>query len=371
MRVAAPSSERPTVLITEPIGASGMRILEQACTCIAPWRDGVHDEAPLRAELRRVEAVIVRLFAVDASDLAAAQRLKVVAKHGAGLDNIDCQAATERGIPVIYTPGANANAVAEHAIGLLLALARNTCVADTTLRDGRAYERGQFQGIELAGKTLAIIGLGRIGSRVARKAHGLDMQVIAYDPYVDPASYAGPATLVDSFDHLLASADFVTLHVPLTAETRNMIDSRALAGLKPTCRLINTSRGGVIDERNLNDALHRGSLAGAALDVFEQEPLASGHPLFQAPNTLLTPHVSGLTAEAMSNVSRQVACGVIDLLAGRTPDGLVNPVVLSKRSNGAGQRNATQERASAFSPERLPENASTKAILRARGNKYD
>ena len=251
MRVAAPSSERPTVLITEPIGASGMRILEQACTCIAPWRDGVHDEAPLRAELRRVEAVIVRLFAVDASDLAAAQRLKVVAKHGAGLDNIDCQAATERGIPVIYTPGANANAVAEHAIGLLLALARNTCVADTTLRDGRAYERGQFQGIELAGKTLAIIGLGRIGSRVARKAHGLDMQVIAYDPYVDPASYAGPATLVDSFDHLLAGADFVTLHVPLTAETRNMIDSRALAGLKPTCRLINTSRGGVIDERNL------------------------------------------------------------------------------------------------------------------------
>ena len=127
----------------------------------------------------------------------------------------------------------------------------------------------------------------------------------------------------------------------------------------------------MIDEQTLSDALHRGSLAGAALDVFEQEPLASGHPLFQAPNTLLTPHVSGLTAEAMSNVSRQVAFGVIDLLAGRTPDGLVNPVVLSKRSNGAGQRNATRERASAFSPERLPENASTKTILRARGNKYD
>ena len=231
MRVAAPPSERPTVLITEPIGATGMRILEQECTCIAPWRDGVHDEAPLRAELRRVDAVIVRLFEVDAGDLAAAQRLKVVAKHGAGLDNIDCQAATERGIPVIYTPGANANAVAEHAIGLLLALAR------TTLRDGRAYERGQFQGIELAGKTLAIIGLGRIGSRVARKAQGLDMQVIAYDPYVDSASYAGPATLVDFFDHLLAGADFVTLHVPLTAETRNLIDSRALGRLKPTCRI--------------------------------------------------------------------------------------------------------------------------------------
>ena len=158
-----------------------MPILEQSCTCIAPWQDGVSDEAALRAELRHVDAVIVRLFEVGASELTGVPRLKVVAKHGAGLDDIDCQAATERGIPVIYTPGANANAVAEHAIGLLLALARNTCVADATLRDGRAYERGQFQGIELAGKTLAIIGLGRIGSRVARKAHGLDMQVIAYD----------------------------------------------------------------------------------------------------------------------------------------------------------------------------------------------
>ena len=328
MAVAEQRSDRPTVLITEPIGDSGLQILDATCDCVAPWRDGAANEEWLRAELARVDAVIVRLFRVGATDLAYATRLKVVAKHGAGLDNIDCQAATERGIPVIYTPGANANAVAEHAVGLLLALARNTCAADATLHDGRPYERGEFEGIELAEKTLAIVGLGRIGSRVARKAHGLDMRVIAYDPYVAPSDYGGPATLVDTFDELLAAADFVTLHVPLTAETRNMIDAGALARIKPSCRLVNTSRGGVIDERALGGALRAGALAGAALDVFEREPLASDHPLLQAPNALLTPHVGGLTAEAMSNVSRQVARGVIDTLQGRTSDGLVNPDVL-------------------------------------------
>ena len=313
----------------------------------------------MRAELGCADAVIVRLFKINADDLAGARRLKVVAKHGAGLDNIDCQAATERGIPVIYTPGANANAVAEHAIGLLLALARNTTRADAALRGGRPFERGEFQGVELAGRTLAIIGLGRIGSRVARKAHGLDMQVVAYDPYVDPASYAGPVTLVGSVDHLLAAADFVTLHVPLTDETRNMIDTGALARLKPGCRLINTSRGGVIDERALCDALHRGSLAGAALDVFAQEPLAPGHPLRRTPNTLLTPHVSGITAEAMSNVSRQVARGVIDVLEGRTPGGLVNPVVLDQPSGSGRQRASARDtyRAHVVKPERIESNA--------------
>ena len=330
MAVAEHSSDRPTVLITEPIGDSGLQILDAACDCIAPWRDGVADEERLRAELARVDAVIVRLFQVGAADLAGATSLKVVAKHGAGLDNIDCQAATEHGIPVIFAPGANANAVAEHTIGLLLALARNTCSADATLRAGRPYERGEFEGIELSGKTLAIIGLGRIGGRVARKAHRLDMRVIAYDPYVAPATYEGPAILVETLDELLAAADFVTLHVPLTGETRNMIDASALARLKPSCRLVNTSRGGVIDELALCRALRERTLAGAALDVFAHEPLASNHPLVDAPNALLTPHVSGLTAEAMSNVSRQVARGVIDTLQGRTPNGLANPEVLAR-----------------------------------------
>ena len=272
-----------------------------------------------------MDAVVVRLFQVGDAELAAAPRLKLVAKHGAGLDNIDCAAAARRGVPVIYTPGANSNAVAEHALGLMLALARNTSSADATLHSSRPYQKEQFAGIELSGKTLGVIGLGRIGTRVARKAHGLEMRVIAYDPYVGRGAYRGPATFVDTLEELLAGADFVTLHVPLTAETRHIIDTSALARLKPSSRLVNTSRGGVIDEIALSSALHAGTVAGAALDVFEEEPLAVDHPLTRTPNTLLTPHLSGLTAEAMAAVSEQVAHGVIDVLQGRLPQDLLAP----------------------------------------------
>ena len=319
---------RPSVLITEPIGASGLRILERACDCIVPWRDGPPDATTpehLRTRLAAVDAVVVRLFPVGDAELAAAPSLRLVAKHGAGLDNIDCAAAARRGVPVIYTPGANSNAVAEHALGLLLALARNTSSADATLRSAQPYQKEQFLGIEVSGKTLGIVGLGRIGTRVARKAHGLEMRVLAYDPYVDRAAYPGPATFVDTLEELLAAADFVTLHVPLTAETRHMIDTRALRRLKPGCRVINTCRGGVIDETALSCALQEGTLAGAALDVFEEEPLAVDHPLTRTPNTLITPHVSGLTTEAMAAVSEQVAQRVIDVLHGRIPRELLAP----------------------------------------------
>ena len=326
--MADSANPRPTVLITEPIGASGLRILECACTCIVPWRDGAPgatDPQRLRAQLAAVDAVVVRLFPVGDAELVAAPRLKLVAKHGAGLDNIDCAAAARRGVPVIYTPGANSNAVAEHALGLLLALARNTSSADAMLRSAKPYQKEQFLGLELSGKTLGIIGLGRIGTRVARKAHGLEMRVIAYDPYIDRGAHQGPAAFVDSLEELLAGADFVTLHVPLTAETRHMIDAGALALLKPSSRVVNTSRGGVIDETALSEALQAGTLAGAALDVFEEEPLAVDHPLTRTPNTLITPHVSGLTTEAMAAVSEQVAHGVIDVLHGRMPQDLLAP----------------------------------------------
>ena len=318
------------MLITEPIGAAGLRILEGSCTCIAPWRerDGgpeAADPQRLRAHLAAVDAVLVRLFEVRDQDLAAAPRLKVVAKHGAGLDNIDCAAAARRGVPVIYTPGANSNAVAEHTLGLLLALARNTSRAEATLRSAGPYQREQFLGVELAGKTLGVVGIGRIGGRVARKAHGLEMRVLAYDPYVDRAAYRGPAAFADTLEHLLAAADFVTLHVPLTGATRRLIDAGALARLKPGARLVNPSRGEVIDEAALADALQAGTLAGAALDVFAEEPLAAGHPLTRTPNTLLNPHLSGLTAEAMAAVSEQIAHGVIDVLQGRVPHDLLAP----------------------------------------------
>ena len=248
---------KPTVFVPEPIAACGMALLEAACDCVAPWADGTAPgDAEAREMLHGADAVIVRLFEIGAADLEQSPRLKVIAKHGVGVDNIDCDAATARGIPVVFTPKANANSVAEHTIGLMLALARNVVPASIALRDGRFADRSQFIGVELAGRTLGIVGLGRIGSRVAEiAAVGLGMKVCGYDPYVAPGAYSGPAERVESLDELLAVADFLTLHVGLTAETRHLLDDRRLARLKPGCRVLNTSRGAVIDERALVRAL--------------------------------------------------------------------------------------------------------------------
>ena len=190
--------------------------------------------------------------------------------------------------------------------------------------------RDRLRGIELADKTLAVAGLGRIGARVAQMAAlGLGMDVCAYDPFVKRDAYAGPATLVDSLEDLFPRADFLTLHLPLTADTRHLINARTLKLLKPGCRLINTSRGAVVDEAALAEALHRGHLAGAALDVFSEEPLPGDHPLCLAPNTLLTPHVAGLTEESAERMSLHVAQGILDVLHGKRPEHLFNPEVFA------------------------------------------
>ncbi len=321
---------RPAVFVPEPIAPCGMALLEAAVHCMAPWAEGrVPTDAEAREMLRGADAVIVRLFEIGAADLDRCPRLKVIAKHGVGVDNIDCDAATARGIPVVFTPKANANSVAEHTIGLMLALARNVVPASVALREGRFADRSQFIGVELAGRTLGIVGLGRIGSRVAEiAAKGLAMKVCGYDPYVAAGAYSGPAERVESLDELLAVADFLTLHVGLTAETRHLLDDRRLARLKPGCRVLNTSRGAVIDERALVRALEAGRIAGAALDVFEEEPIAAGHPLCRAPNVLLTPHIASSSRESMDRMATDCAQGVLDVLQGRTPADLVNPDVM-------------------------------------------
>ena len=285
--------------------------------------------AETREMLHGADAVIVRLFEIDAADLERCPDLKVIAKHGVGVDNIDCAAATARGIPVVYTPKANANAVAEHTIGLMLALARHVVGASVALRDGRFADRGRFIGVELAGKTLGVVGLGRIGSRVAEiAAAGLAMKVRAYDPYLAPNAYTGPTERAASLDELLGAADFLTLHVGLSPETRHLIDDRRIAKLKPGCRLINTSRGAVIDQRALIRGLEEGRIAGAALDVFEEEPVAADHPLCRAPNLLLTPHIASSSRESMDRMATDAARGVLDVLQGRTPADLANPDVM-------------------------------------------
>ena len=315
---------KPAVFIPEPISACGLERLEAHCECLAPWLEG--QAIDVEEALAAADALLVRLFKVDEGVLQRAPRLKVIAKHGVGLDNINLGQAAARDIPVLYTPEANANAVAEHAMALILALARQLGAAEAALRGGCFAARIEFTGVEVSGRVLGIVGLGRIGRRVAHKAGvGLGMQVLGHDPYVAAADYDGPALLVDSLDDLLGQVDFLTLHVPLTPETHHMLDAAQIEKLRPECRVINTSRGAVLDEVALAAALARGRIAGAAVDVFAQEPPLATHPLCAAPNALLTPHIAGMTDRASEQMALDAAQGIVDVLQGRTPKYPVEP----------------------------------------------
>lgn len=329
---------KPTIFVAERIAACGLELLRSECNCLIPWEDNIplstqslgDEESPLKIGLSEADGVVVRLFKIDPQVLSIANRLKVIAKHGVGIDNIDCEAATARNIPVVYTPAANANAVAEHTLALILALSRQIAPANTALKEGRFNDRNLFQGVELAGKLLAVVGLGRIGSRVARMASaGLGMNVLAYDPFLPKASYSGPAIIEASLEVLFRKADFLTFHVPLTPVTKHMLNQQSLKLLKPECRIVNTSRGALIDQTALALALHEYRIAGAALDVFEEEPLPAAHPLCHAPNALLTPHISSSTKESLERMSIQAAQGVLDVLHGKRPEYVANPEVFA------------------------------------------
>jgi D-3-phosphoglycerate dehydrogenase len=320
---------KPRILITEHISGAGVDLLSSACECLIPWQDGRSTSgAEMRSVLYDVDAVLVRLFSVDAHDLAQTSRLKVIGKHGVGVDNIDCQAATRHGVAVVNTPVANSNAVAEHAITSMLVLARQLEHMSREMRAGRFDVRNDVRGVEVAGKSLGVVGLGRIGARVVEiAALGLGMAVYVYDPLV--TDYAGPGTQVASVGELLPRVDFLSFHVPLTPETRDLINAESIAQLKPGCQIVNTARGGVVNEVDVATALEAGDLAGAAIDVFEDEPLPQDHPLLAAPNCLLTPHIAGITKESMDRMATHSAQGVLDVLEGRRPQHLVNPEVMT------------------------------------------
>lgn len=321
---------KPTVLIPELIAPPGLELLERECNVIAPWKDGATDtESDSRALLPQADAVVVRLFRVDEADLARSEHLKIISKHGVGLDNIDLEAATRRKVAVATTLTANSNAVAEQTLALMFALARHTPAAFEAAKAGLFAERHRFVGQELQGRTLGIVGVGRIGSRVATKAAlGLGMEVRAYDPPLDKSTYDGPAVFENSLATLLAKSDILTLHVPLTDETRYMINAETLALMQPGALLINTCRGGVVDGVALVAALDSGALRGAALDVFEEEPLPADHPFCRTPGLLITPHVSAATEESYQLMSVQAAEAVLDVLGGRVPEGIVDPAAL-------------------------------------------
>jgi D-3-phosphoglycerate dehydrogenase len=243
---------------------------------------------------------------------SALPRLKVIGRAGIGVDTIDVPAASARGIVVMNTPFGNSITTAEHAIAMLFALAREIPQADQSTQSGK-WEKNRFMGVELAGKTLGLIGCGNIGSIVADRAHGLKMKVVAYDPFLSPERAVELGVEKAELDELLARADFITLHTPLTDQTRGILSREALAKTKPGVRIVNCARGGLIDEAALKDALESGHVAGAALDVFQQEP-ANENPLFGTRGLICTPHLGASTSEAQVNVAIQIAEQMSDYL---------------------------------------------------------
>ncbi len=273
------------------------------------------------------DALIVRSRTkVTAEVLATGTKLKVVGRSGIGVDNIDVKAATARRLPVVNAPTGSTISVAELALGHMLSIARHIPEADRTMKEGK-WEKKRFEGRELHGKVLGLVGSGRIGAEVARRAQAFGMEVIAFDPYLLPAAAKERGIrLVDSLAALLMLADFLSIHAALTPETRGMIGAKELALMKRTAYLVNCARGEIVHEAALADALKAGTIAGAALDVFEKEP-PTGSPILTAPNTVFTPHLGASTHEAQARAGGIIADQVLKVLRGERPDFAVNPDV--------------------------------------------
>ncbi len=282
-------------------------------------------------EMAGVHGLLVRLTKLTAEIIDAGDCLEVIGRTGVGVDNIDVAAATRRGVPVVYTPEANTLSVAEHVLALLLALVKRIHLVDPAVRQGNWAAREEY-GRELTGLTFGFVGLGRIGYLTARKCRdAFDAQILTYDPYLKPEIVASlGATRVESLEELLRRSDVISLHVPLSAETSGLIGARELALMKPTAYLVNASRGSVVDEEALAEALKAGVLAGAALDVFSKEPLPASSPLCGLPNIVLTPHSAALTHEAMNRVLRTMVADVLAVMNGGRPRYAANPEVLTK-----------------------------------------
>jgi D-3-phosphoglycerate dehydrogenase len=303
----------PKVLISDALSSAAVQIFKDRGVEVEFQPNLGKDKDRLAAVIDGFDGLAIRSATkVTAKILEQAKGLKVIGRAGIGVDNVDIPAATARGIIVMNTPFGNSITTAEHAVTLMLALARQIPQADASTRAGK-WEKNRFMGVEITGKTLGIVGCGNIGSIVAERAHGLKMKVIAYDPYLSPERAIDLGVEKVELDELLRRADFITLHTPLTEKTSNIIDAVALAKAKKGVRLINCARGGLVDETALRAALESGHVAGAALDVFTVEP-ATENPLFGHPNVVCTPHLGASTAEAQENVALQIAEQMSDYL---------------------------------------------------------
>ncbi len=314
------------VLVADPLSEAGVHLLREQGLQVDVFPKRTPEE--LLAIIPQYDALIVRSGTkVTADLLSAAEKLKIVVRAGVGVDNIDIPAATKLGVLVANAPLGNVVAAAEHTVALMFALARNVPQAYMAMRAG-SWDRKKFMGVEVRKKVLGVLGLGRVASEVARRAVGLGMEVIAYDPYISP-EYAGRLGVeLVALEDVFRRADFVSLHMPLTSETRHLVDAEKLALMKPTAYLINCARGGIVDTEALLAVLRQGRIAGAALDVFEQEPLSADSPLRGMPNLVLTPHLGGSTTEAQDQVAVDAAEQVLTALTGTPPRYVLNAPLL-------------------------------------------
>ncbi|MGE5542908.1 MAG: phosphoglycerate dehydrogenase [Bacillota bacterium] len=325
-------SRSPMVLSTSPtFGKYSQEPIENLKAAgfevkLSPGSGGaLSDES--RALIPEARAIIVGVEKMGKSEIECARNCRIIAKHGVGVDNVDVAAATEMGIIVTNAAGANSDAVADMAIGLMLAAARGIVAAE---RDIRSQKWKPYVGVELWGKTLGIVGTGQIGKKVCRRAMGgFDMKAVAYDVMKDLEWAERAGVRYESLDALLAKADIITVHVPLVPETKNLIGRREFGLMKPGAILVNTSRGGIIDEHALAGALSAGTIRAAALDVFEHEPPWDS-PVFNAPNMVLTPHIAGYSVEALQKTGLICAENIISVLSGDKPKCVVNPGVFSR-----------------------------------------
>lgn len=311
---------KPVVLIAEELSAATLDVLGSQFDI--RHVDGA-DRAALIPALAEAHAILIRSATkMDEQAIAAAPQLKVIARAGVGLDNVDIPAATQANVMVVNAPTSNIVSAAEIAIALLLAAARNVVPANVALKDGK-WARSKFGGVELQGKTVGVVGFGKIGQLVTKRLRAFDMEFVAYDPYVNQTPAGFEFVKLVELDELLEVSDFITLHLPKTPETAGLIGKEALAKVKPSVRIINAARGGVLDEAALYDALVEGRVAGAGLDVFATEPCTDS-PLFALEQVAATPHLGASTDEAQEKAGIAVAESVVAYFAGEHVPGSVN-----------------------------------------------
>ena len=315
------------ILMSQPIHEAGIKFITDKGyeARVAPD----FSEATLIKEVQDAQGFLVRTAEIPASVINAGKQLKVIARHGVGYDNIDVKAATARKIPVCITPRANALSVAEHVLAFMLAWAKRIVPYDAATRKNDWDVRNSYGAFDLDGKTIGILGMGRIGMLVCQKAKAaFNMEVLAYDPLVPREAMEKAGARVVTIPEILKAADFVTLHVPSNPETKGMIGEAQFKMMKRSAFLINCARGPIVDEAALVKALKGGTIAGAGLDVFDPEPPTADNPLFGLPNVVLSPHSAGLTVECVIRMATHAAQAIVDVLEGRRPEGIINPEVV-------------------------------------------